>query len=303
MKRVPQICDQIVSINANKEYPHILDVSLDKIPELKRYDSFECHLVIYPYSRKVSADDYQFNPFEEYVEDILDDHRSAYNRIHSSASQIFGVLLGIVIFLLVYSFKPDSLFSVEAIVSIFGAYALGKELFGDIEESLRNLTKRWYVRYTEHYYLYQLEKFTTMTNYAFHAKKRRYERTVLLPQKMDFMKQSNSQTVRMFFEKSDINKISTSNAHVLSIQINPALLEEFNTHGYLFGVKFSFNKHFLGFMRRFEIFQSKDRKKQGCLNEKGEWIDKAVFYRKTITFGLWKWFMKSGTFRDKEVIH
>jgi len=295
-------CRSIISLKQNRDMPNIYDVEMGGIERLKAYDSVECHLVLYPYSRAITSEDIAFYPFEEYVKDVLSQQRSAYVRIQSRFHELFGLLLGVVIALVFARFKPEDLLSVESVVSVFGAYTIGKELWDDIERMLIEITKSWKVRYQESYYPYHLEKHTTLTYYSYLAKRQRYGISSLMPEKIDFIKQSNSQTVRMCFDMQDLASLAESAGHILSIHIEPDLQEDLEEGGFLFGVKLSLNRRLLGLVRSFELFQSISRGERGCLNEEGEWIQGTVFYRKTCRCGRIKCFWAKGILPGEAII-
>jgi hypothetical protein len=303
MRAPPKIpFHNIIRLRKNQVVPNIYDVDIAGIEQLKTYDHVEYHLVLYPYSRKVCSDDITFYPFEEYVKDVLSRQRSAYAEIHSHFNEIFGLLLGLMIALVFARFKPEELLSIESVVSVFGAYAIGKEVWGDIEQVLINLTKSWPIRFQDNYYRYRLEKHTTLTYYSYLAKRRRYGKSSLIPEKIDFIKQSNSQTLRLCFNLRDLRSFRESSAHVHSIHIEPDLLADFQESGFMFGVKLSFNKTFLGISSNFEVFQSIDRHAKGCLDDRGRWIDGAIFYRKTLTLGRIKWYLRKGFIHGEPII-
>jgi len=243
---------------------HSMLISLANCPKSK-----ECHVVLYPYSRRVTSEAIAFYPFEEYVKDVLSHQRSAYTRIHSPFNEAFGLLLGLMIAVVFAVFKPQDLLSIESIVSVFAAYAIGKDLWDDIDRALVQVSKEWRICFQDNYYRYQAEKPTTLTFYSLLAKRRRYGKSSLLPEQIDFIKQSNSQTLRMCFNTKDLVSLAEPSAHVHSIHIDPPLSEEFEKSGFLFGIKLSFNKSFLGIMKCFELFQSIDKDSIGCLDEEG----------------------------------
>jgi hypothetical protein len=294
--------EETVKFQRNSQFPYIYDLDLKNIQELKQFDIVECHVVLYPYSRKICSGNISFYPFEEYVKDILSHQRSAYAKINNPMNNIFGLFLGFVIALIFLRFKPDDLFSVESIVSVFGAYILGKELWNDIEDYFINISKKWRVRYRDEYYLYRLEKHTTLTHYSLLAKEHRYGKVSLLPEKIDFIEQSNSQTVRMGFNMNDLKSFEKNSAHILSIHIDEELLAEFKDGGFMLGIKLSLNKKLLGMTRCYEFFQSINGKRKGCLDEDGEWIDNAIFYRRTCIFGRIKCFLKKGLIKAGNLI-
>jgi hypothetical protein len=292
----------IVQLRKNDSVDHIYDVIVEGFERLMGYDEVECHTVLYPYNRQVGSQHIAFYPFEEYVKDVLSQQRSAYAVIQSHFNEFFGVLLGLAIALVFARFKPDDLFSIESIVSVFGAYTIGKELWDDIERTLVNASKKWRVRFQDSYYRYRLEKHTTLTSYSYLAKQRRYEKAVLLPAKIDFIKQSNSQTLRAAFNMADLRIEPGPIAHLHSIHIRPELLERFEASGFMFGVKLSLNRRRLWITQHLELFQSIDHCATGCLDKSGQWIEGAVFYRRTFTCGRLKWYVNEGIIHDRMLV-
>ena len=193
----------VILLRRNEELPNRYEVEMHGLDRLRSYDRVECDVVFYPYSRTICSDNIHFYPFEEYVDDVLSNQRSAYAEIVSPWNQLFGLALGLLIALIFAFLHPASLLDIEAIVSVFGAYVIGKELWDDIERLLVNATKNWRLRYQESYYRYRLEKRTTLTYYSYLAKRRRYGKATLLPEKIDLIQQSNSQTLRMCFDTRD----------------------------------------------------------------------------------------------------
>jgi hypothetical protein len=274
------------------------DVDMQSLDRLRPFHQLECHVVVYPYARTICSDDIHFNPFEEYVQDVLSHQRSAYSEIPNSTDQLFGLLLGLLIAAVFAVIDPDSLLSVEALVSVFGAYVVAKELWNDLEHLLINATKNWRLRYQESYFRYQLEKRTTLTSYSYLAKRRRYGKQAMLPAKIDFIKQSNSQTLRMCFDVRDLSALGDSLAHLFSIQIAENRADAFRgptgTGAFMLGVKLSFDRRLFCLRRSFEVFQSIDAGRKGCLDGSGAWQDGAAFFRQTVTLGRLKFYARQG---------
>jgi hypothetical protein len=302
MKLRENFYQDLIRVRKNREMPEIYDVELDHVQELKSLSSLECHIVFYPYSRKVTSTHFEFTPFEEYTSDILASQKSAYTRIRNHFSNLFGLFLGIFIAAIFFVFKPSELVSIESIVSIIGAYFVGKELWEDIEDMLINMSKNWRIRYVENYYYYRLEKHTTLSLYSYLAKKRRYGKEAMLPEKMDMIQKRNSQTLRLFFNMKDLKSLPETSAHILSIRLDPELMTENEACGFMFGAKVSLNKRFLGITRHRELFQSLDYPVKGCLKENGVWIDNAVFYRNTFSLGRIKFFVQKGLLENKSIL-
>lgn len=297
--KTPQ--ENVIELQKNRKMPNTYDVEMRYFPQLKEYSSLECHIFFYPYSRKIHGKNIVFSPLEEYVHDIQSHQRSAYTEMSSEFNKLFGLFVGCLIAIIFYKFKPENLFSIEAIVSVLGAYLIGKEVWDDIERMAVNLSKGWRIRYTEPYYSYQLQKHTTLTNYSYLAKERRYGKPHMLPEKIDFIQQSNSQTARMYFDQKDFPLEGTS-FYILSITVDSHLLEDLEQDGFLLGVKLSFNRKFLWFMECLELFQSIDKNSRGCLDERGQWFEGALFYRKTMILGKVKYYKGKGTIPEKSIV-
>ena len=289
--------ENIILLRENEDLPNRFDVEMRGLDRLKAYDRIECHVVLYPYSRKICSDDIHFYPFEEYINDVLSNQRSAYAEMQSALDQVFGLLLGLLIALIFAYLKPASLLDIEAIVSVFGAYVVGKELWTDIERLLVNVSKNWRLRYQESYYRYRLEKRTTLTCYSYLAKRQRYGKAILLPAKIDFIKQSNSQTLRMCFDTEDLSAPPTpdtaqaASAHIHSIHVDEGLIDDLVQEGFMFGVKLSFGRRVLGAMHSLEVFQSLTQASIGCLDDAGTWNKGALFYR---SLGRLKLYLNKG---------
>lgn len=286
--------EEFIRLERHPVQDNMYDVTLTGSEYWKDFDTLECHIVVYPYSRKIKASHIHFNPYEEYANDLSLNQESAYVKIRERAGKLFGFLLGAIIFTVFFYYNPKDLFSVESIVAIFAAYAIGKDIWNDLDKILTNLTKNSSIRFANDYYNYELDRHSTMTNYSALAKKTRYGRISVMPTMMNFIEMSNSQTVRLFFEVDDLLSAGDS-VHVLSIHIDPVLKDEFEKRGFLFGLKLSFGKKkFFFFQRKEELFQSIHNFKKGCLDDKKVWHEKSIFYRIIFTLGRLKVFYKNG---------
>lgn len=303
MQQGQYVFENLLTLRHSSAVPEIYDMEMNNILAVRDlYDVVECHIVVYPYSRKVTSDNFHFYPFEEYVKDINDNRKSAYNHTYASTNRMFGLFFAMLVVFIVFEINPKDFFSVEAIVSAFGAYILGKDLWPDLERGLIKLTQNSRLRFLEQYYQYELDRNTTLTNYSYFAKRERYGKFHLLPQKMDFLEHSNSQTARLLFDTKDWHNYSENTAHILSLHIDPSLLNAFQREGFLLGIKLSFNQHIGPYTRCYEVFQSFNREECGCLNEKSIWLANCVFYRQTRVLGRVKYFAKSGILQDKKII-
>ncbi len=280
-----------LSISPNIAYPHIYEVALENLAELAPYDSVEVHVVVYPYSREISAEKIEIHPFEEYIEDILDKQKSLYKQIDEGSNKRFGLALAVIVMVIMAFFKPEEFLAVQSIVSIFGAYIAGKELWADLEKYLTFFTQNSKIRFFTGYFSYQLERNTTFANYTQIAKKSRYEKDAIVPEKIDFIEQSNSKTIRMAILQADISKLGAAKtAHLFSIHIAPEVAPLFAEKGRLFGVKISLNTHKWLYKRSLELYQSQNNEEYGALNEASVWFAESVFQRLTFYVGKWKYY-------------
>jgi hypothetical protein len=264
---------------------HIWDVELDGLDGLRGADSLDCHVVFYPYSRQVCSDDYTFHPFEEYVKDMQVHGRSAYTPIAGRFNHLFGLLLALLILLVFALLNPDDLLSVQSVVSVLGAYAIGKEFGADAERLLIASTRSLRLQYGEPYYRYRHERHTTLALYQAFSKRVRYGKETLLPSRMDFIQESNSETLRLRFEAADLAAPQGPSAHLFSIHAHAGKGGELEGEGFMFGVKLSVNRRTLGVERCEERYQSLHRGERGCLDAAGRWVPGGALHRTVLHCG------------------
>jgi hypothetical protein len=110
----------------------------------------------------------------------------------------------------------------------------------------------------------------------------------------------------MCFNVSDFPLSRADLAHLHSIQIEETRAEAFQGDSgrgaFMFGVKLSFAKRFLGLSRQLEVFQSMDAGRKGCLDDNGTWQDNAVFFRRTLVLGRLKFYARKGLIPNATII-
>lgn len=293
MNDLTQQLHEMIVIRRNADLPGIYDIEFRHLGRIRGYDLLECHLVLYPYSRQLNSGKIILTPYEEYARDILAQQRSAYKPIGQIGKNLFGIFLGALIIGIFALLKPVELYSIESIVSIIGAYAIGKELWDDLENWLVNVTASSKIRFQPRYYSFQLEKNTTISKYFSLARNSRYGHPMLLPHQMDFIQQSNSQTVRMLFRVTDLPTAAEGPVHVLSVHVPPALAGEFEEKGYMFGVKWGMVRKTGLLHRTSEVFQSLHGNSLGSLDAGNRWNEGDAFFRDTFSLGRVKFYWKS----------
>lgn len=290
----------MIRIHSPKKKQNFFDIELKNPNQFSSYHFLEFHVILYPYAREVNSTHIFFNPFEEYVRDVHAGTHSAYSFLESSFGKYFGLFLGFIISFIFYLFKPDDLFSVESVVSIFVAYTIGKEIWSDIERALYSLSKGSKLRYQEDYYKYKLEKTTTLTTYSQLAKLRRYGKRSPLPEKIHFIQLSNSQTLRMFFEMKGLKNIQ-EDIHLLSVLVDKKVLNQFLKEGYLLGVKLSLSKKYFLLNKSIEYFQSIHLGELGCLEE-DIWYPNSVLSKTVYSLGKFRYYKSKTVLKEKQII-
>jgi len=301
LKEIPY--KDAIRIRQNKELPYIYDIEIINIKRLKKYHSIECSVVLYPLSRKLTSEDIEFFPFEEYIEDISTYHqKSAYEEIKDRFNIYFGITLGLFIVILFAIFKPAGLLELQSLVSIAFAYVLGKEIGEDCQNVMIDVSKKWRLHYKKDYYSYRLEKYSTLNTYLSLAREEKYGELSLMPEKMDFIKQSNSKIVRMYFDKDSISSFYGSMARILSIQIKPSIWKYFQEEGFVLSVKLTFNKGILNILHSFELFQLINKGSKGCLDKNNKWMKNSIFYKESYRIGRIKYTRGKRLIKNKSII-
>ncbi len=281
----------------NHTQKSIYDIELQNIDKLRKFSSVEIHVLVYPLSRKITADDIACNPFEEYVHDIKEGYDSIYANVSFIFNKILGLMMALIIFLAFLIFAPSAFLSIDSVVAIFAAYVIGKELGNDLEMLLINMSSKWRLQFYKDYFRYKLEISTTLTNYSQHAKKYRYGKDSILPTKMDFDKRSNSQIVRLNFKKEDLGE--RNNAHILSIRICDELANEFEKEGYMICFKICLNQKRFFFTNSLELFQSICKKDVGCLYKNNEFLKGNIFFKRVLKRNRIKFSSSSGFLKGR----
>jgi hypothetical protein len=104
------------------------------------------------------------------------------------------------------------------------------------------------------------------------------------------------------FDMREVTIPAGTVAHIHSIHLDPEALDAFEQAGFLFGIKLSLNRRFLGLTKSLELFQSIDGSARGCLAEDGTWIEGAVFYRRTFSVGRIKLYRGKGLIHDRVLV-
>ena len=282
----------LVSVRAPS--PTRVQVQLNHLSSLRKFDAVECQMVFYPYSDTITSKDYTLLPFEEYVKDLTQHNRSAYACVKSSAKEVFGVLLGVLVFLVVLRYTHSDVVTMESLIGIFISYFIGKDLWDDIEEILQDLTRSSRLQYRERDYHYQIDRGSTIHMFNRFASRKRHGQNLLYPSELDVVMRSQSGTVRMRFMPEDFPTKDGESAHLLTVSLDPRKAADLRSRGYLMGLKATFCRRVLFITHNTDFYQSLDEGKKGCMGDAGEWLPGKAFMRTHLALGRLRLILKTG---------
>lgn len=268
----------IITLEADEKYKHVYHAYLDLRQVEERFDRVHLSMFIYPYSRRVNANNFRIMPYEEYINDLASGRRTAYRLISRIEANSFGLILGVLIFLVFFHWKPVDLFSVQSVVSIGAAYVLGKEMWVDIDSWLINFTAGWRMKWKQWEYFYEQEVQGTIEEMWLRAREKRYETKFLIAEKMDFVGQSNSKLIEVGLPVSTGEK---DRYHVLTLDFNQNCYPDVVRKGFMLGVKLGLEKNYGGLIVKREFFQGQDNGEVGAMVG-GKWRKGACLVRTTL---------------------
>jgi hypothetical protein len=278
---------------------HQLEVFLQDVPTLRKYQKIEVTVSYYPYQQISRTQGFHFEPYEDYVSDLADGKRSTYQEKEETSAQVFGLLLGATIFGFFAYFNPALLISVESFVSIFASYTVGKELWRDLDLYLQNTSKSWKVRWIEQTFYYALQQFGTLQRFWQLARFKRFGYTITLPSEIDFISHSSSKTVEMSFEISHF-ALNQQSARVLRILL-PAGSKS-NLKNGLVIIRFGLVESFGVFSHVTEYYQASNKGSIGTLNLADKWFKNKSLQKKFWRIGRLVWFTQEARLTNTQII-
>ncbi|HYD35720.1 MAG TPA: hypothetical protein VD999_06645 [Vitreimonas sp.] len=274
---------------------------LNSALELKQYSAIEMTMTVYPLSSKMGAQDFEIDPFEDYVAELSAGRRSTYQKLDHYADKVFSLILALMIASVFWWFYPGGLNSVEAVVGILGAYALGKEFWRDLDQILIALTHNWWVQWTESDYFYTRQNFGMIQRFWQLARHHRYGAFITLPQKMDYVTHSNSKTIDLAYWHRDLVHLNTPRVQLANIHFRqPAAPADHKQ--LLIAVKFSLIKKSLFFSKTIEMYQALDSSQLGSVNHNHLWQPAALLLRQKWSVGRLAHFSKVTTITDASLL-
>lgn len=244
----------------------------------------------YPYDRDIAAENYKFLPYEEYVDEVTAGGNTLFEPVTDPFRLLFGISVAASIGIVVAIIDVNSILSVEALVSMFGAYTVGKEIWPDVNGFLIGLSRRWRVSWRAQQFSLIREDYGTIQQFYTLARKKRYERIVATPSRLEFNEHSNSKIVDLLYSFRDIKAAKHQPVKILSIFSGDRALVKL---GYMLGVKIAESRKLLFINFNTEYFQARDNGKLGIVDRHGGWREKQAIVRKTISVGRFKVYLRS----------
>lgn len=288
-----------IIIEQNPLAKNIFDVNIDFPNRNEKIKSYEIQLMIFPYSRLISAKDFTLYPFQEIRENIEQSEDNTYSEIIDSEDKGFGIALSLIIFLIFLIFTPKDIFSLQSIITLLGTYAIGKEFWHDLESFLVDKTKGKKIRFLNKVYKYQQNPLSTIFSNWKIAEERRYGITSIHPDEFAFTNTSNSIVLKSKFEAKSLNQNNKN--HFCSFHIKKSLTKEFLEKGFLIGSKITINKKAGFILVSTEYFQTFDKGKYGSRID-DKWQENTSFIRYTISIWRIKFYLDAKVMEKTKVI-
>jgi len=266
--------------------------------KLAGFSEFGLTFSVYPYAKTINAADFKILPYEEYTKDLLTGKRSSYRQIPAVAREIFGIILGVIIALVFLVFRPAELISIQSIVSILGAYTIGKDIWGDLEVVLIDITRNWFFNWREPEFPYRRENFGTIQKFWELARYERNQIQVLLPNRLDYISNAHSKTAELLFNRHELQPHVQANSRfqVASVNFAPEAKQALMEQGMQLVFKVTLMKRFIFGELQYEFFQALDTKKRqvGAVSAvSSSWLPKAALHRLTWNYGRIKIYLNS----------
>jgi hypothetical protein len=278
----------MISFKQSAADSHKLDIFLHKnvlgVP-VSKIHHLEISLVVYPYTDEVDADQFKISPYEEYVADVELDKRSTYLPIVSQSDKFFGLALGFVIAATFYILKVEDLFSVQSIVSVLGAYAIGKELWSDIDAGLVAVTKDRFFRWLPQEYFYQRQDFGILQRFTQLARIKRFGAITTLASKLDFVTHSHSKTVELFFNKVDVHHVEEEVVRLGTLEFSEQQNVKKIQHTCMVGIKVKVVRVFGPLSYAKEYYQALDQGEVGVVDDQEHWQQNKTLQRSFFGIG------------------
>lgn len=106
-----------LTIEQSTELGELIDIQLNNIDTIREYDKVEMDIVFYPYTRDITPDNYEIEPFADYTQ--ANGHKAAqYRKRQDPYANGFGALLGGLLTSIVGYKNPENIRQIESLFTI-----------------------------------------------------------------------------------------------------------------------------------------------------------------------------------------
>lgn len=295
-----------VEVSFNEEY-NIFDIQLLHVNLLSQFDFVELDISFYPISKRITSDDYEFEPFEHYIDETKA-NKSMYRAEQDGWEHVSWLWTSAILTWIVAKFNPNDLSQTWSIVSLVSSYyAWMKWVWPYLEWLLMNKTAKSKLQFKERYFQYTQNIGSTAEKYDNYAKKKRYRMENIRPDKIWMIIDSIREKMRLRFTKKQLLALpkDVAKVNVMNVSILPELQEEFFKEGVQIWVhiKLANRLHYFPLITtRTELIQtleciSKDwaENKIWCIYNENEWFKQwCMEMRETIAFNRIKYYKSFG---------
>jgi hypothetical protein len=292
---------KMVEISFHEKYS-VFDVQLMNIPFLSQYDFVELDISFFPLSRHITSEDYEFEPFEHYIDETKT-NKSMYRsqqdlREHFSWLWTAAILTGIVA-----KFNPKNITETESLVALVASYFAWMKGWPQIESFLINKSAKWKLQFKERYFQYTQNIASTWEKYDNYAKKERYKMENIRPDQIGMVIDSIRQKMRLRFTRKQLLALPTwaGKANVMNISLPEWLYDDFFKKWVQIGVHIKLwekIKYMPILHTRSELIQTllitwwkDERYKTWCIYDENDWFSEwEIEHRETTALNRIKYY-------------
>lgn len=247
---------KLLSLEKSNQQWGLLDINLQNIEVCKEYDTVEIDLIFYPYSEKITSDDYEVEPLHDHMKSAGKSGEK-YKKYTDPYAIWFGSILWLVISTIAGVSNSRNVLEVESMVTLGIATYAWIEWWSKIESLLAKLTPHTRYQFKENSYRYSRSLYSTLGGYIQRHQNNRYNNPVLLPEKFDLIEWNNSYTIRMSFAKEDISAVTENMARIATIRFKDnELSHQLNDYGFGCTMKLKLGNYDWHLLKRDEMIQT-----------------------------------------------
>ncbi len=292
---------KLLSLEKSNQQWGLLDINLQNIDVCKEYDTVEIDLIFYPYSEKITSDDYEVEPLQDHMKSAGKSGEK-YKKYTDPYAIWFGSILWLVISTIAGVSNSRNVLEVESMVTLGIATYAWIEWWSKIESLLAKLTPHTRFQFKENSYRYSRSLYSTLGGYIQRHQNNRYQNPVLLPEKFDLIEWNNSYTVRMSFSKEDIAAVTENMARIATIRFkDKELAKQLNEYGFGCTMKLKLGNYEWSLLKRDEMIQTFENWRLWCEDLDHNFLENHFEWRRATSFWRFKKYV-SNTYIEWNII-